>query len=632
MRILRARNRRPTVGSAAAVQAAFAAALAVLGGLVAGLLLTGGCRTTTGIALGPPVPERCRVIGWGSDTVDEIYLAEHVAELEQRPLDGIVISLYPDGWTGSRRHRNRNWFGSVRYSVDDFTAGIERLRNCHFERLRDNFIDLPTTAAGPRLAEWFDPDWAEVVAGNVAVAARVAREAGFKGLFVDTEAYAYGEGVWRAPFSYRTYADACRVAGREPRSLRACRARIRRCGWELGRAVTTACPETTLVFMAGIGLLAEEPSQDLVPAFVDGVLEGAGPRVEIHDGGERAYPRKYYDSFRQLRLEAERRGQAASRVPRMFSNRVRYGFGIWVDCRPQVYGGWHTDDLTRNHKDGPGLEHTLYNALSVTDKYVWLYVWHPELWWTPSRGTANRICDLCPHEPVPAAYIDALRNCRNPHDLGWDDRQTDDTDYGPARLYRPDAGAGALFGDLDTNWITIHDFGRDTWQFRLDTERPFGFNSPVVDAAFEPIRIEEFWENQGYPYDGVGWYRLWFDVPPSLADGTPLTGRRFKLAFGGVGGSVCTWIWRRNNGPDDDIRGYAHGHAAVRKAGVLWNYVELPRQHLNDVQQAHMFEPIELDVSMIVRPGARHLLVVRVQNFSGPGGIWRPLRLYASRD
>jgi len=567
---------------------------------VSGLLLAGASAMNA--EMGPPVDPDKKIIGWGTDTVDEIYLSEHIAEIERlRPLDGIVISLFPDDWTGSRRHRNSNWFGGAKYSMDDFKQGIERLKGCKFTRFTDNFIDLATSVRGKRSAEWFDDDWEEIVVGNCVVAATIARDVGFKGLFIDTEAYGYGKGVWRAPFSYRTYAAECAKTGVEARSLEEC---------------------------AGIGLFAEHPGQELLIPFVDGVLEGVGPEVEVHDGGEQGYPRMLYSSFRNLREDAQVKGKAASVAPARFEERIRYGFGIWVDCRPEVYGGFHTDNLSKNHKDGPGFEHALYNALTVSDKYVWLYVWHPELWWTPSRDE-GKMCPLCPHGKVPKPYLDAIVNCRKPHDLDWTPLRQDETSYPPANDW-PGAKDN-VFADFEKDYELVKDLSEETWQFLLDAELPFGYTGlKVDDSLFKPIRTAEFWEHQGYPRDGIGWYRLWVKVPKTL-HGKDLADRKFLLVYGGVAGSTCTWIWRRQLDPEDGIKGYPHGHAGVEKNGEKWNMVELGRQNLDDYEQKNMTKRFTRDVSMIVRPGLKHLFVVRVHNTKGPGGIWRPIRLYVSK-
>ena len=74
---------------------------------------------------------------------------------------------------------------------------------------------------------------------------------------------------------------------------------------------------------------------------------------------------------------------------------------------------------------GNRLEHSLYNAFNVSDRYVWLFTWHPQWWFLPHvRGKDNSAqlrdqCSQCRHGELPQEYANALDNCRNPHDLHW---------------------------------------------------------------------------------------------------------------------------------------------------------------------------------------------------------------------
>lgn len=575
--------------------------------------------------MGPALSPDKKIIGWASDRVDQVYFSEHYEELERlRPLDGMCISLYPDEWDGLVGHRNRRWFGAAKYSVADFTDGIARLKTCNFKRFTDNFFDFPTTVFGQRKADWFDEDWDDVVLNNIVVAAKIAREVGFKGLYIDTEGYHYGAGLWRKPFNYGAYVKECSRAGLTPRSLQECRAQVRARGREVGRAVTQAYPDIVLFFIAGFPMYDQGQEMLIVP-FVDGILESAGPQVTIWNGGEIGYPRMLLSSFRKLREDAHRFGKQQSAVPDVFEKRMRYGFGVWVDAFARLYGGFHTDDLSKNHKDGPGLEHTLYNALTFSDRYVWLYVWHPALWWTPTQDPAP----MPPGTKVPTPYLQAILNCRKPHDLNWTPLKKDNRKYGPASEW-PDYDSESTFAEFEKDYVLVKDFTAEKWQFHLDPELPMGYvDMKVDDSRFTPIRIGEFWENQGHPYDGIGWYRLWFTVPETL-NGRSLAGRRFVLVYGGVAGSACTWIWAEGIDDDDKVSGYPHG-TNYPIDGKMWLRVELYRQNLNDYEQKNMARRFQRDADMIIRPGKRHLMVIRVNNTKGPGGIWKPLKLYVPK-
>ncbi|MBN2449261.1 MAG: hypothetical protein JXR77_02665, partial [Lentisphaeria bacterium] len=116
------------------------------------------------------------------------------------------------------------------------------------------------------------------------------------------------------------------------------------------------------------------------------------------------------------------------------------------------------------------------------------------------------------------------------------------------------------------------------------------------DSAWPPIAIEQTWEKAGHPYDGVAWYRRWIELPPEPQG----TIHAVELAFGGV--DECTWVW---------LNGAYVGDHDLGPSG--WN------------------RPFSLDVTGLVRWGARNQLTVRVHDSAHAGGIWQPVRLEVLR-
>jgi len=204
-------------------------------------------------------------------------------------------------------------------------------------------------------------------------------------------------------------------------------AQVRKCGRLMMREVTSAYPGITMLMIPDTGWKGHR-DYDLLPAFVDGILEGAGPRVTLVDGCEDGYSAQTYGEFLSIRQDAAKAGPAISNLASVYRKRMRYGFGLWLDYSPDKYGGWHTavGDLDKNYRSPDRMEHAVYNALSAADKgsYVWLYVSHPDYWWQPSsRGKPSPIhphqCVLCPHSGMPKEYLGALAKVRAPHDLSW---------------------------------------------------------------------------------------------------------------------------------------------------------------------------------------------------------------------
>ena len=414
--------------------------------LVAALALPAGCATSTTSSKGIPIEQK-KVIGFAPDMVNMAYIAENVDEVEQTPVDGLIVAVFDDNWMGRKDQRNTIWFGGIEYEKEDFKQLIATVKRAKFKRFTDNFVDFQftvnkTSFIGPdgklmpapedctfATVDWFDDGWSKV-AQNGAVAAYVARECGAKGLFMDAEGYFAGTGIWPWPFSYIGYSKQCKKAGLTPRTPEECVKQVRLRGRQFMEAIVAEYPDITIMIIPSIHSAGDGAPPFLFPAFVDGMLEAKGDEVTIIDGIESGYPLLRYDSFMKQRQYAEDENLRKSSRPDLMK-KVSYGYGVWVDfeCRKRSpFAGWHTDDPAEfelNYRSPARLEHSLYNALTVSDKYVWLFGWHPKWWWMPSLRHKDHPkqrhdqCHLCPHGELPQAYFDALANCRKPHDLHW---------------------------------------------------------------------------------------------------------------------------------------------------------------------------------------------------------------------
>ena len=126
--------------------------------------------------MGPPIPKHKKVIGFAVNTVEPAYLREHVADVERMPLDGLVISVYPDDWKWSKTGQEGMFFGGRRFTRADFGKGLADLKAARFTRFTDNFIQVETSARGsvatgdPRDGnlDWFDPNWLGIAENGAA--------------------------------------------------------------------------------------------------------------------------------------------------------------------------------------------------------------------------------------------------------------------------------------------------------------------------------------------------------------------------------------------------------------------------------------------------------------------------------
>lgn len=116
----------------------------------------------------------------------------------------------------------------------------------------------------------------------------------------------------------------------------------------------------------------------------------------------------------------------------------------------------------------------------------------------------------------------------------------------------------------------------------------------AVDDSWKPIRIGAHWDGQGLStWDGWAWYRVTVDVPAGW------TGRRVYLTFRGV---------------DDCYEVYANG----RKVGSGGDLEK--RITAYETRASH-------EVTAVARPGEPLAIAVRVYDWQGFGGIFRPVTL-----
>ena len=87
--------------------------------LVAGIWLS--CFTVAAFGeIGPPIEADKKLIGFAINSADAGYLREHVADVERLPLDGLILFVYPDDWTGPRSGQEGMFFGGRRVYLRRF--------------------------------------------------------------------------------------------------------------------------------------------------------------------------------------------------------------------------------------------------------------------------------------------------------------------------------------------------------------------------------------------------------------------------------------------------------------------------------------------------------------------------------
>ncbi len=355
---------------------------------------------------------RKKLIETGWDQPNTQTLRANLAQMEQRPFDGVVVGAV--GRVDDKRHCDlRGAFGAAKWERAWFNNCVDDLRAARSSRLTDNFVIV---GANPGNVDWFDDaGWANVVE-HWRIAAWVAKQGGAKGLLFDPEAYT-------EPFQQFGYA---KQAGHGQHTFEEYYAKARQRGREVMAAVAAEYPGITVFcyFMNVINAQAvnwpdprpalEAAGYGLYPPFVDGWLDAVPPTVTIIDGCENAY---MYQSTAQF-LEAALLIKGGCQNLVSPENRAKYraqvqvSFGLYLDAYwnekppyliPALPGGTRVDRLREN----------AITALRVADEYVWVYG-EQFRWWPTPNGSVKKP-DW--NEALPGCE-DALRYARDPLDYG----------------------------------------------------------------------------------------------------------------------------------------------------------------------------------------------------------------------
>jgi len=548
---------------------------------------------------GPSV-EGKKLIKWGHDIPNTDLVRKNIRRMERTGFDGIAIRFYadmPDDEGNIKRmEMDNNWINARPHTKAHFKRVIENLKATKFRRFTDNFIFMNANAGGGS-AFWFEDKHAATLQRNLSLAAQICKETGLKGFLIDTEGY----GGW-------TQLNSRYLIETKKMTIDEARARVREVMTEAARRVSEIYPEiNVLVIYTGYRDKDQKgPYPVLAGAFTDGWLAGLGPEARLFDMREQAYGCKTYADFQEIAAPVPDEAKN-SHFPELHRERLKLGFGVWMDNRgrPGEYGGWF-QDLRMNHFTPAELSDAFYYGLALSDGYVWVYSERAFSW----PGAQN--CKSWDEVNVPDAYFRAIAGAKRPRpflrapNLRGADKEPLPSPAASIAGYDEtfkDAGSREKFTlvmDIDEGWEIWLDpgargFDDRTAVFKVkEKEYP---NAPRPD--WKPIDVGEFWERQGYRYNGLAWYRVSFVVPKELE------GKEVWLVFGGVA---------------DYCRIFFEG-----RGGLNWHPGNVP---LPVKEQ----EGPRANITKLVDYGKENTMLVWVNNIQGPGGIWKPVKLAVKRE
>ena len=543
-----------------------------------------------------------KVIHWGFDAPGATYFCENIAAFQKLPFDGYVISLTAD-LDGKQRWTGWGAFGGMPLTEASLQREMGLLATTDFGRVQDNFLRLLVTClnqdtaplGAPNLLD--DADWARVL--NAArLFAQVCRVGKLKGILFDDEQYG-GDFPYKNPWDYQNHPQ------KNSRTFAEFQAVYRRRGKEFMQALCSQCPDISVLWLMSNSMVYDSAGRNpkklatvgygLLPAFHDGMVEGAGPEATLIDGNEIFYPLMRYSTMATQRKDSLENSPKASQIPRLYRKKVGFGVGIMADINYNFLRTFYTDPdlLWRNHFSPERLQHAIHNGLVLSDKYVW--VWSEGCVFDPRVNTA--------HPPAPQAYHDAVRAAHEPQDLSWEPAlQPAAGTYDSAALL-PKRSEAETFGDLMKTHDVIADLSKG-WQTLYDPEIAVPDPHYPLPGRRRPLRIGEWFQNQGFPYQGASWSRRVFKIPASAK------GRELTLAFGGVRGDFV----------------FMYSDALASKLHGNWQMDCGPE----DWKKPLIFGP-DHPITKGLAAGEKNMISVYILNWDGPGGFYESIKLFAKK-
>jgi hypothetical protein len=357
------------------------------------------------------------LIEWGGGEPDQTFLKTHIAAMERKPFDGVVLHLTVPGVPPHLA--NFSWhLADYRYQWDELRPAVEELGAVPFHRFQHNLLRVNLNPTD-RPLDLLDDDTWDTLLANLKLAARVARDSGLRGFMVDPEAYAARDPLDDRPrfnvfdYTQRTVREA---------SFEVYRSAAFQRGQQAAVVLAETAPNLVLLFAFAYSFPcgASEPEAEkvygLLPAFIDGILVAKPKELMVVEGHESSYALRYCRQFQRAYRWLRSECRSLSSVPQRYDHDLRIGFGIWMDyqsaapCAPYRMEGkpcpWADPSLypeKARHRVDPRLfGEAVASALDLSDRYVWIYSEEPR-WWTSAQPEG---------ENLPAEFVRAIEQAR----------------------------------------------------------------------------------------------------------------------------------------------------------------------------------------------------------------------------
>lgn len=357
-----------------------------------------------GVALAQPgrLPARKKLIEYGWDVPVPAFVAQNISAMEKRPFDGVIMR--PAGKGGG------NIFAGGKWNPADYAADMDAMKGIKWGSFRDNWLMMYSASE----MDWFsDADW-DAVLSNVTLMAKLAKE-GRCSLAFDAEPYGKNPWSWveQKHAKEKTYAEYAAKANQRGKQF------IEAIGKVLPRNVLLTFFSYSM-FSAEMGITDPVKREaafggegySLYAPFLNGMLEGMGPKMTMTDGNEPSY---YYDNSEKfLSVYHTMRQGALNLIPEAlvgkFQTQTQASQALYMDF---IFARVPWKNIAALYltpeQQAKWFEHNTYWALKTADEFVWLYS-EKMNWWTNT--------DVPPG--MEEAIIRARAAIAESRPLGWD--------------------------------------------------------------------------------------------------------------------------------------------------------------------------------------------------------------------
>ncbi|MFH1614601.1 MAG: sugar-binding domain-containing protein [Planctomycetota bacterium] len=525
-------------------------------------------------------PEKVKVLAFGGipgtgGQPSPGELAGNVAAVDKLPIQGFAFNLtHVKGYFASRC-----MVPEVAYEYEELAKDIELMKRFEFKSGKKYFTRINVSAE--LQTDWFDDVGWDIILNNIKVGARASCEMGAVGFCLDNEQYG-GQ-----PFNYTAQSN------RFTKSFDEYQAQVRKRGKQFAESLVSYMPKAKIIFLFGNSHIAGENwkksnldkyTMGLWPAFLDGMMDGALD-AEFIDGHE-DYRVRTFEQFCEVRRLIKKDGAIYSSDPARYKKRIKAASSIWLKRTEGAEYHLDSKDFNNNNYTPEEFEYAIHYAMLNSDGWIWLYA--------------------VPWLNLPEEYMNAVEAARKPHRLDYDfpnaskiknlsELPADQRGNSEATAKnRNDCNDTIVFKAVRKVYKEVYDFPKQ-WKFRFDPENigtQKQWYNEYAPQEWVNIEIGDWYGCQlNSIYTGYVWYRTTFNAPKEW------TGKRLLLAFGAV--DEQAWIW---------INGKKAGESTAGPSA--WN------------------SAFEIDISKYVQAGSENVVVVRVHNSAGPGGIWKSVKIF----